>query len=139
MEYIDITSENVPFTVMGTVVHGNALGRTLGFPTINLGGLDSTVVPKPGVYLGTVKVHHEISAEESWNVLISAGFRPTVEGEGYLIEAHLLDFSGDLYDKTVTVSFHHFLRKEIKFNGLDELIEQMNRDKAEAKKFLERR
>lgn len=127
---------NRPYTITGAVIHGNALGRTLGFPTINLGDVDSYVLPKPGVYLGKVKFHDEAAGEENWNVLISAGFRPTVNGGGYLIEAYLIDFSGDLYDKTVTLSFLRYLRGEIKFTGLEALMDQMNQDKQEAKRLL---
>jgi len=124
-----------PYTITGEVVHGEALGRTLGFPTINLGSTESYVFPKPGVYLGTVEIHND-DENEFWNVIISAGYRPTVNGEGYLVEAYLIDYSGDLYGKTVSVSFIRYMREEIKFTGLDPLIEQMELDKIEAKKLL---
>ncbi|WP_251551602.1 bifunctional riboflavin kinase/FAD synthetase [Neobacillus muris] len=125
-----------PYSITGEVVHGEALGRTLGFPTINLGGIESYVEPKTGVYLGAVEIHHEEGANEIWNVLISAGYRPTVNGQGYLVEAYLIDYAGDLYGKTVTVSFLRYMRGEIKFTGLDALIEQMEMDKKEAKALL---
>lgn len=128
-----------PYTVTGNVIHGEALGRELGFPTINLGETDSYVTPKPGIYLGTVEIHDADVDSKYWDVLISAGYRPTVNGKGYLIEAHILDFSGDLYDKTVSVSFLHYMRDEIKFSGLDPLIKQMEADKAEARLMIERR
>ncbi|GGH21568.1 bifunctional riboflavin kinase/FAD synthetase [Paenibacillus segetis] len=126
-----------PYTVTGTVIHGRKLGRELGFPTINLGGTDSYVFPKPGVYMGSVEIHDGNFAQTNWNVLISAGYRPTVNGSGYLIEAHLLDFSGDLYGATVSVSFLKFMRGEIKFSGLDSLIAQMTKDMAEAKSVFQ--
>jgi len=125
-----------PYTITGEVIHGQALGRTLGFPTINLGGTESYVFPKSGVYLGTAEIHDHSEGNEYWNVLISAGYRPTVNGKGYLIEAYLIDFSGDLYGKTVSVSFLRYMREEVKFTGLDPLIEQMELDKIEAKKLL---
>ncbi|WP_462411671.1 bifunctional riboflavin kinase/FAD synthetase [Neobacillus sp. Marseille-QA0830] len=125
-----------PYTISGEVVHGEALGRTLGFPTINLGSTGSYVEPKPGVYLGTAKIHHEEEGNEIWNALISAGYRPTVNGQGYLVEAYLIDYAGDLYGKTVHVSFLRYMRGEIKFTGLDALIERMELDKKEAKVIL---
>lgn len=126
-----------PYSMTGKVVHGQKLGRTLGFPTINLGELDDYVLPKPGVYLGTVGIHAESDVpNEYWNVLISAGYRPTVEGKEYLVEAYILNYSGDLYDKIVTISFLRFLRGEIKFSGLDSLVKQMEMDKQQAEELL---
>ncbi|GAA0489717.1 bifunctional riboflavin kinase/FAD synthetase [Salinibacillus aidingensis] len=125
-----------PFTVTGTVVHGEKMGRKLGFPTLNLGEVDSYVVPKPGVYLGIVGIHEDGVISEYWNTLISAGYRPAVNGHRYLIEAHLLNFSGDLYDKTVSVSFLRFMREELNFDNLDDLVEQMEKDKIEGEKLM---
>ncbi|NHM30641.1 riboflavin kinase [Neobacillus terrae] len=70
------------YTITGEVIHGEALGRTLGFPTINLGDVDTYVFPKPGVYIGTAEIKIEGSGNEFWHVLISAGYRPTVERGG---------------------------------------------------------
>jgi len=122
-----------PYLISGKVIHGQALGRTLGFPTINLDVTESYVSPKPGVYIGTVVIHHKDGGNEVWYALISAGYRPTVNGENYLIEAHLIDFNGDLYGKKVSVSFIHYLRAEIKFPDLNSLINQMQQDKLDAK------
>lgn len=127
-----------PYTLRGTVIHGQALGRTLGFPTINLGGeVDQYVLPKPGVYLGVAEIVNGDHGKERRNALISAGYRPTVEGETYLIEAFLLDYSGDLYETHVSLSFVSFLREEIKFSDLDELVEQMKLDERDALLFFE--
>lgn len=126
-----------PYRVTGLVVHGEALGRTLGFPTINLGGeVDQYVRPKPGVYVGVVEIDNENRKNEKYNVLISAGYRPTVDGVAYLIEAYLLDFSGDLYGKQVFLSFVRYLRGEIKFSNLDQLVEQMKLDEINARQFF---
>ncbi|OAB26083.1 riboflavin biosynthesis protein RibF [Paenibacillus macquariensis subsp. defensor] len=127
-----------PYTLRGTVIHGQALGRTLGFPTINLGGeVDQYVLPKPGVYLGVAEIVNGDHGKERQNALISAGYRPTVEGETYLIEAYLLDYSGDLYETHVSLSFVSFLREEIKFSDLDELVAQMKLDERDAFVFFE--
>lgn len=124
-----------PYSVTGHVIHGEALGRTLGFPTINLGGaIDDYVFPKPGIYLGIVEIDNHVN--EQWKVLISAGYRPTVEGETYLVEAYLINFSGNLYGKQVSLSFLSFLRDEIKFSNLELLVEQMKLDERHAKAFF---
>jgi len=125
-----------PYLISGKVIHGQALGRTLGFPTINLDVSGSYVPPKPGVYIGSAEIHHKDGGNEVRNALISAGYRPTVNGKDYLIEAHLIDFNGDLYGKKVTVSFIHYLREEIKFPDLNSLITQMEKDKLDAKNFI---
>ncbi|WP_407268574.1 riboflavin kinase [Radiobacillus sp. PE A8.2] len=125
-----------PFTLTGTVIHGEKVGRQLGFPTINLGGVDDFVQPKPGVYLGVAGIHEDDVITAYWHVLISAGYRPTVNGKGYLVEAHLLNFSGDLYGKTVSVSFLRYMRGEIKFTDLNALVQQMDQDKLDAQKLI---
>jgi riboflavin kinase / FMN adenylyltransferase len=125
-----------PYLISGKVIHGQALGRTLGFPTINLDVTESYVSPKPGVYFGTVETHDKDGGNEVHHALISAGYRPTVNGEDYLIEAHLIDFNGNLYGKKVSVTFIHFLREEIKFPDLNSLINQMQQDKLDAKIFF---
>ncbi|WP_079525281.1 riboflavin kinase [Halobacillus hunanensis] len=123
-----------PYQTTGTVVKGDALGRQLGFPTLNLGGIDEYVKPKPGVYLGVVEVHKETSA--FYYTLISAGYRPTVNGETFKVEAYLLNFSGDLYGEKVTVSYLRHMRDEEDFDGLDVLVEQMKQDERNARMIL---
>jgi riboflavin kinase / FMN adenylyltransferase len=125
-----------PYLISGKVIHGQALGRTLGFPTINLDVTESYVSPKPGVYIGTAEIHHKYGGNEVRYALISAGYRPTVNGKDYLIEAHLIDFNGDLYGKRVSVSFIHYLREEIKFPDLNSLINQMEQDKLDANIYV---
>ncbi|OAB39538.1 bifunctional riboflavin kinase/FAD synthetase [Paenibacillus glacialis] len=127
-----------PYVVTGHVVHGEALGRTLGFPTINLAGkVDRYVLPKPGVYVGVAEITDSDHGIERHNALISAGYRPTVKGETYLIEAYLLNFSGDLYSRKVSLSFLEYLHEEIKFSNLDKLVEQMKLDERNAFIFFE--
>ncbi|WP_173917882.1 bifunctional riboflavin kinase/FAD synthetase [Halobacillus sp. Marseille-Q1614] len=124
-----------PFEMTGIVEKGEQLGRELGFPTLNLGDIEEYVQPFPGVYLGVVEVHHD-SANAHYYSLISAGYRPTVNGKTYKVEAYLLDFSGDLYGKTVTVKYLRFLRGEENFNGLDELVDHMKQDEKNARRIL---
>ncbi|WDI00201.1 riboflavin kinase [Paenibacillus urinalis] len=123
-----------PYTIKGTVVHGQALGRTLGYPTINLGGeADLYVSPKPGIYFGTSVILEGDRETEQYNAIISAGNRPTVGGESYFIEAFLLDYSGDLYGRKVLLEFLKYVREEITFENLDQLMKQMKLDENHAK------
>ncbi|ACV58464.1 bifunctional riboflavin kinase/FAD synthetase [Alicyclobacillus acidocaldarius] len=118
-----------PYVVSGEVVHGDKRGRTIGFPTANLGGIDAYVLPKAGVYAAFVEVeeaHHTCSAH-AFGVL-NAGYRPTVDGRAFQLEVHLLDFDGDLYGKTLRVSFLRRIRDETKFESLEALKAQIARD-----------
>jgi riboflavin kinase / FMN adenylyltransferase len=116
----------------GKVVKGRQLGRTLGFPTANLQTPDLyKLIPADGVY--AVKVRWE---KEERNGLLSIGTNPTVGGTHRTAEVWLLNFEGDLYDKTLTVSLLYFLRGQIKFAGLPELIAQMQQDEAQARQLL---
>lgn len=122
------------YSLKGIVAHGNKVGRTLGFPTANLDQIDEYVAPSAGVYMGTVERYDPIIEQtESWNCLISAGYRPTVGGKSYKVEAYLLDYFGDLYDQTISVSFVERMRGEINFASLDDLIVQMKEDERSAR------
>lgn len=124
-----------PFEVQGTVVHGRALGRQLGFPTANLELASPYFIPRYGVYAVTV-TGEGIAAPLGG--VINVGLRPTVDKPGGepKLEVHLFDFSGDLYGKRLTVRFQSFLRPEMKFDSLDALIAQIGRDADEARKTL---
>ncbi|MCQ6557382.1 riboflavin biosynthesis protein RibF [Paenibacillus mendelii] len=122
------------YTIQGIVAHGNKIGRTLGFPTANLDHIDDYVEPSPGVYMGMTEIYDSKNDRmESWKCLISAGYRPTVGGKTYKVEAYLLDYSGDLYGQTISVSFVERLRGEIRFPSLDALIVQMHEDERKAR------
>ena len=119
------------------MIHGKALGRTLGYPTINLGGdADLYVAPNHGIYLGTAEILGGGIDAGHYNALISAGYRPTVNGQSYSIEAYLLDYSGDLYDRMVSLEFLKYVREEIKFTDLDQLITQMKLDEVYARDYF---
>lgn len=121
--------------VRGTVVHGDARGRDLGFPTANLGGEVEGLVPADGVYAG-----YAIIDGVTHVAAISVGNNPTFTPEGQSrVEAFLLDFSGDLYGKTMEVRFAHRIRGMVAFAGIDALIEVMNEDVRVTRELLDAR
>ncbi|MDE2306509.1 MAG: bifunctional riboflavin kinase/FAD synthetase [Gammaproteobacteria bacterium] len=120
-----------PYRMQGRVVHGQALGRGLGFPTANLRlGRRKTAVE------GVLAVRARGSDGVSRAGVASLGTRPTVGGIEPLLEVHLFDFEGDLYGRTLEVEFVAKLRDERKFASLDSMVEQMRRDAAEARRLL---
>lgn len=122
------------YTIKGIVAHGNKIGRTLGFPTANMDHINEYVEPAPGVYMGIAELYDpKHDRMEAWNCLISAGYRPTVGGKTYKVEAYLMDFFGDLYGQTISVAFVERLRGEVHFPSLDALIVQMHEDERKAR------
>jgi len=118
-----------PWTVDGVVQKGQQLGRTLGFPTANL-QLGHLVVPKFGIYC----VETRLPNEDVWRPSIaSLGTRPTVGGEGVLLETFIFDFDQDIYDQHIQVRFRSFIRGEEKFGDLETLKAQMKKDEAGAR------
>ena len=114
-----------PFVLDGTVSHGDERGRTLGYPTANLVPQEGYATPGHGVYAGRAKTQ-----DGRWHAAaVNVGVRPMFEsGLGELIEAHLLDFEGDLYDQLLRVEFLKRLRGEKRFVSIEALLEQMNLD-----------
>ena len=109
-----------PFLLEGTVVEGDGRGRKLGFPTANIVPSDDLVCPGHGVYAAFA---------DGRPAAVNVGVRPTFEtGRGLLVEAHLIDFDGDLYGRTLRIAFISRLRGERRFPGVEELIAQMHRD-----------
>ena len=121
------------FSISGRVVHGQKLGRTLGFPTANLPML-RRLPPVHGVY--AVRVSG--AGLTDWPGVASLGTRPTIDGRELLLEAHLFDFTGDLYAKRLEVAFIEKLREEVRFANLDDLTERMRQDASEARAVLAR-
>jgi riboflavin kinase / FMN adenylyltransferase len=114
-----------PYTLTGTVIEGQHLGATLGFPTANLKLPDDKFLPRQGVYHVCVTGPHLSQWQKG---VMNLGCRPTVDGTHQIPEVHLLDWSGDLYGHTITVSLEQFLRPEQKFASLDALKAQIQRD-----------
>lgn len=114
-----------PYEVVGVVEHGDHRGRTIGFPTANLALPQRLQLPADGVYGGW----YQARAGELHLAAINLGRRPTFYAEGTrLLEAYLLDFDGDLYGDDARVRFGMRLRDELKFDSVDELVEQMHAD-----------
>jgi riboflavin kinase/FMN adenylyltransferase len=120
-----------PWSMRGRVMPGKGLGRELGFPTANL-PLERRRAPVAGIF--AVRVHGV--EEAALPGVASLGTRPTVAGVEALLEAHLFDFSGDLYGREIEVEFVAKLRDEICFMTLEALTEQVRRDAADARRIL---
>ncbi|NEO25490.1 MAG: bifunctional riboflavin kinase/FAD synthetase [Kamptonema sp. SIO4C4] len=125
-----------PYSLVGEVVTGQKLGRTIGFPTANLNVPPEKFLPRYGVYSVRVQIAEDGSPTTHMGIM-NLGCRPTVQaGQPPTIEVHLLDWSGDLYNKTLTVQLEQFVRPEQKFASLEELKAQITQDCQEARKTL---
>jgi riboflavin kinase/FMN adenylyltransferase len=128
-----------PFAIDGEVQHGDKRGRTLGFPTANLVPQPGFVVPGHGVYACRVRIPAPVDGgQPAWvPAATNVGVRPQfVTGRGELIEAFLIDWSGDLYDQVIRVEFLRRLRGERRFASVEELVAQMHRDVDEARAIV---
>ncbi|GET42431.1 bifunctional riboflavin kinase/FAD synthetase [Microseira wollei] len=131
------------YTLTGTVVQGQQLGRTIGFPTANLHLPSEKFLPRYGVYAVQVKIENGERSSEPGNIIpspipgvMNIGCRPTVNGTAPTVEVYLIDWAGDLYGQTLTVSLEQFLRPEQKFASLDELKAQIQADCDKARSVL---
>ncbi len=118
------------YAVRGAVVSGERLGRTLGFPTANL-RLDPSCRLRHGIYAVRVTVGDTVH-----DGVASFGRRPTFDNGAPLLESFLFDFSGDLYGQTIEVAFIDWIRAEAKFDSVEALVAEMNRDAARARELL---
>jgi riboflavin kinase / FMN adenylyltransferase len=120
-----------PFTVEGVVQHGDKNGRLLGYPTANI-DMGSYLRPRYGIYAVTGHLPDGRTLKGAANI----GIRPQFDPPKELLEPHFFDFDEDLYGQTIAVAFHAFIRPEAKFDSLDALIIQMEKDCARAKELL---
>ena len=122
------------FFFSGVVVHGNKLGRTLGYPTANLKVMDEEkIVPGNGIYAVYAQVE---GSSEKLKAMMSIGFRPTVDGKTRVIEVNIFDFNEEIYDQVLKVYVKKYLREEVKFDGLEALVKQIDQDKINSLKVL---
>ena len=124
---IDLANQGLNrfFSLKGKVVHGDKLGRTLGFPTANLSTEKYKLIPADGVYVVRVFLKNKI-----FKGLLSIGNRPTVtDSNEKRVEVFLLDFDREIYSEELKIEFHHKIRDDLKFESIEALVEQMNKDK----------
>jgi riboflavin kinase / FMN adenylyltransferase len=141
------------FFFEGEVVHGNKLGRQLGYPTANLKIIDpEKVIPGDGIYavyvnikkatVGNIQDTTEVNTfpieieEVQYKGMMSIGFRPTVDGKKRVVEVNVFDFDKDIYGSIMRVYVKKFLRVEVKFNSLEDLVKQIDQDKVESLNVL---
>jgi len=123
--------QSLGYTLTGAVVKGDQRGATIGFPTANLAVAANRLLPANGVYATWAVLPWERRA-----AVTNIGVRPTFSGQGRSVEAHLLDFSGDLYGQTLTLEFVERLRPEQRFDGIEALVAQIRLDAAHARTIL---
>jgi len=120
------------FMLSGSVVEGKNLGEKIGFPTANLDIKESyKLLPKTGAYV----VKSNIDNQQVFGMM-NIGFRPTVSGENQTIEVHFFNFKKDIYDKEIHIEILQYLRDEKKFDSIESLIEQLQKDKQKALKII---
>ena len=116
-----------PFSLTGTVIHGKAIGHTIGFATMNLVWPEDKLLVPIGVYLSKVKI-----GGNTYQAITNVGHRPTVEKDAaksdLLLEAHLIQYSQMAYGEEIEVSLFHYERPEVRFSGLDALKDQLKKD-----------
>lgn len=120
-----------PYSVTGTVVHGNALGRTMGFPTANVCAEPAVLLPGRGVYITRAHIPAGV-----FSSVTNIGVRPTVGGDRVTVESWLADFSGDLYGQPIRLEFWEFLRPEQKFDDLSALSAQIKENASAARSYF---
>lgn len=121
-----------PYRLTGVVEHGHQRGRVLGFPTANLRLPENRLLPANGVYVCRAYLHGE-----HFDAIVNVGTRPTFNNYPPTVEAHLLDFSGDIYGERVHLDFLHRLRDELRFASVEALTAQIHADRADALAWLQ--
>ena len=112
-----------PYLMIGTVIKGDSRGKELGFPTANLKFPPEKLIPKKGVYKGTITIE-----DKPYKTMIYIGNRPTFNTKTTTVEAFILDFKGNLYDQTISLYIEHYLRAEKIFPNKEALINQIHQD-----------
>ncbi|MGM9949685.1 MAG: riboflavin biosynthesis protein RibF [Lysinibacillus sp.] len=122
------------FEVPGIVVHGDKRGRKLGFPTANVQHMEGCFIPATGVYAVKILVQNEW-----YDGVCNVGYKPTFnnpDNKQLSIEVHIFNFEKNIYGEEVVVGWYHRIRSEKKFNGIDELVAQIEKDKQDAIEYL---
>ncbi len=120
------------YTLKGSVVRGNRLGREIGFPTANISIPEVyKLIPRDGVYAVTALV-----SENQYDGMLNIGFKPTVGGKRRTVEVHLFEFNQEIYGEEITLFFHNRLRDEMVFGSIEDLRKQLDEDAALTRKLL---
>lgn len=120
------------YVFTGTVLKGNQLGRTIGFPTVNFKPPSGIPFPLPyGIY--AVKIRY---GDRLYNGMANAGIKPTLEAQDFSIEVNIFDFSQQVYGEEMTVYFYDYIREERKFPAFEELRKQIELDKQQITRIL---
>ena len=121
-----------PFFITGKVIRGDQIGRQLGYPTANLQVPENyKLIPADGIFAVTVEIN-----TKGYQGMAYIGHRPTINGMTRNIEVNIFDFNEDIYNRVVRLNFHHFVRHDVKFNGLEALKEQLGQDKIDVLRLL---
>ena len=121
------------FSLSGKIVHGKSIGRTLGFPTANIEVKEEyKLLPKNGVYLIQSVINHN-----KYFGMMNIGIKPTIKESSKTIEVNFFDFEGDLYHKNIEVNIKKFIRDEIKFDSLELLKSQIQKDKVNCNSIID--
>ena len=120
------------YSVLGEVIKGNQIGRTIGYPTANI-DIDERDILLRGVFCVKAIIEGD---EDEYKGLANIGFKPTINGTALTLEVHLLNFDKDIYGSNIRIDFMHRIRGEKKFNGLEELSAQINKDSKKADEFF---
>jgi riboflavin kinase/FMN adenylyltransferase len=124
-----------PYFISGEVVHGEHIGRTLGFPTANIDVDGTKLIPANGVYLAQASINRRGCLPSVVNI----GFRPTFQGKRQSVEVHILNFNDEIYGSVLSIELGRMLRSEKNFGTKEELVKQINRDVENARqRFLKK-
>ncbi len=124
-----------PYFIQGKVVGGNRIGNKLGFPTANIQVENPyKLIPKQGVYIVKSTIDNQV-----YYGMMNIGIRPTINGKKEIREVHFFDFEKDIYGKNLKISFLKRLRDEKKFNSLEALTQQLNKDKIKSLEYLKQK
>ena len=123
----------LPIVLTGRVVHGKALGRTVGMPTANIQMQDASVLPECGVYATRIRIGDDV-----YTSVTNIGRRPTVDDESYItVETFIIDFDKEIYGEQAVLEVHKFLRPIQRFDSLKEVQMQVQKDAEMAKIYFE--
>jgi len=117
--------------IFGTVIHGLGRGKDFGFPTVNIRLIDSNLHMENGVYVVLVNICSGVARNvpTAYKGMLYVGTRPTLDLQETTIEIHLLDFNEDIYNQQISFQILHKIRNEVRFKNVNDLVEQLHRDK----------